>query len=92
VGSVTVVQPDSSDPDQTLPAAPLEVPALEVAAVRPLWPVRLQPAPRPPQPTAAYQQCFVTTSISQSREHDILLEVMNLHLEIHDPLKTVTSL
>jgi hypothetical protein len=48
VGSVTVVQPDSSDPDQIVPAAPLEVPELEVAAVRPLWPARLPPAPRPP--------------------------------------------
>jgi hypothetical protein len=36
VGSVTVVQPDSSGQDRTVPAAPLEVPALEVAAVKPL--------------------------------------------------------
>jgi hypothetical protein len=68
VGSVTVVYPDSSDPDQTAPAAPPEVPELEVAAVRPLWPVRLQPAPRPPQPAAAYRQCSVTASITQSRD------------------------
>jgi hypothetical protein len=38
VGSVTVAQPDSSDQDQTVPATPLEVPALEVAVVRTLWP------------------------------------------------------
>jgi hypothetical protein len=36
VGSVTVVQPDLSDPDQTVPVAPPEVPQLEVAAIMPL--------------------------------------------------------
>jgi hypothetical protein len=68
VGSVTAVQPASSDLDQTDPAAPLEVPGLEVAAVRPLWPARLQPAPQPPQPATAYQQCSTAASTSQSRE------------------------
>jgi hypothetical protein len=69
VGSVTAVQPDLSGPDLTVLTAPPEVPALEVAAVKPLWPARLQPAPRPPQPTAASRQCSVTASVSQSREH-----------------------
>jgi hypothetical protein len=92
VGLVTVVQPDSSDPDQTIPAAPPEVPELEVAAVRPLWPARLQPAPRPPEPTTAYRQCSVTVLISLNLVSiGILLEVMHLRLEIHDPLKMVTS-
>jgi hypothetical protein len=45
------------------------VPVPEVAAVRPLWPVGLQPAPRPPPPAAAYRQCFVAASTSQSHKH-----------------------
>jgi hypothetical protein len=69
VGSVTAVQLDSSGPDPTVPAAPPEVPALEVAAVKPLWLARLQPTPRPPQPAATSRQCSVTSSISQSCEH-----------------------
>jgi hypothetical protein len=66
VGSVAVVLPDSSGPDRTDPAGPLEVPALEVGAVKPLWPARLQPAPQPPPPAAAYRQCSVAASTSQS--------------------------
>jgi hypothetical protein len=69
VGSVTAVQPDSSDPDQTVPATLPEVPALEVATAKPLWPARLQPAPRPPQPAATSRQCSVALSTSRSREH-----------------------
>jgi hypothetical protein len=67
VGSVTVVQPDSSSPDQTVPAAPPEAPVLEVAVVKPLRPARLQPRPRPPQPAAASRQCSVTVSTSRYR-------------------------
>jgi hypothetical protein len=69
VGSVVVVLPDSSGPDRTDPAGPLEVPALEVGDVKPQWPARLQPAPRPPQPTAAYRQCSLAASTSQSHKN-----------------------
>jgi hypothetical protein len=55
VGSVTVIQPDSSGQGQNVPAAPLEVPALEVVAIKPLWPAELLSVPRPPQPAAAYR-------------------------------------
>jgi hypothetical protein len=52
-----------------MPAGPLEVPEREVGAVKPLWPARLQPAPRPPPPAAAYQQCSVAALTSQSHKH-----------------------
>jgi hypothetical protein len=67
--SVTAVQPGLSDPDQTDPAALPDVPVLVVAAVRPIWPARLQPVPRPPQPTAPYQQRSATASISLSHKN-----------------------
>jgi hypothetical protein len=69
VGSVTVVQPDSSGQDQTVPTAPLEVPPLEVAAVKPLWPAELLPTPRAPQPAAASRRCSIIVSTSRYREH-----------------------
>jgi hypothetical protein len=64
-----VVLPVSSDPDQTDPAAPPGVPVLEAVAVRPLWPARLPPVPRPPPPAAAYQQYSEVASTSQSHTH-----------------------
>jgi hypothetical protein len=87
-----VVQPDLSDPDQTIPAAPPEVPELEVAAVKPLWPTRLQPD------LGLLNLLLHIGNVRQQRQSlnimsiGILLEVMNLCLEIHDPLKIVASL
>jgi hypothetical protein len=45
VGSVTVVQPDSSGQVQIVPTAPLEVPALEVVAVKLRWPTDVTTRP-----------------------------------------------
>jgi hypothetical protein len=69
VGSITVVQPDSSDQVQTITAAPLEMPALDVVAVKLRWPAELLSAPRPPQPATASQRCSVTVSTSRYHQH-----------------------
>jgi hypothetical protein len=75
VGSVAVVQPDSSGQDQTDPSAPPDVPLPELVAVEPQRPAELLSVPLPPQPAIASQRCSVTGLTSRCRQHPRPLEV-----------------